>query len=392
MHRVAHPPAARPALEVADLVRDFGEALRRAHVVTPEQAVVLRALVACRTPALGGHVDVCDRCGLQRPSYNSCRNRHCPKCPALAQARWLDGRAQRILPVGHFHVVFTAPDVLHRLAAFRREEIFNLIFSAASETLRELAETHLHAELGTTLVLHTWTRDLRFHPHVHAIVSAGGLSTDGERWVPRPKFLFHVRVIGALFRGKFLAKLRALHQRGDFDGFDAFRDPEGFDRMMARLAKKRWVVYAKEPFGAVSHVLGYLGRYTHRVGISNQRLLERHGDMVVFATKNGATATLHGVEFLRRFVQHVLPKHFVKIRHYGLYASSSIDTKLAHASGLLTTATVAPPAPAHVTDADARPAWKRLLDRLLGVDVDRCPSCQIGTMIHRPLPTLFDTS
>jgi hypothetical protein len=385
------PPerAARPALEVADLVRDFGEAFRREYVVTPEQAKVLRAIGACRTSVLGGHLDVCTQCGFERPSYNSCRNRHCPKCQALAQAEWLDGRSERILPVGHFHVVFTVPDGLHRLTAYRREELFAVLFSAAAETLRELAETHLGAELGITTVLHTWTRDLRFHPHVHAIVSAGGLSLDGERWVARTDFLFPVRVIGALFRGKFLDKVRALHRRDAFAGFDHFRDPQGFDRWMARLAKKRWVVYAKRPFGAAAHVLEYLGRYTHRVGISNRRLLERRDDLVTFATKDGGTATIHGVEFLRRFVQHVLPKRFVKVRHYGLYASSNVDTKLAHARLAIPTA----PRDEHEHEhEDDRPAWKRLIERLTGVDVDRCARCFATALVTRSLPAPRDTS
>lgn len=289
--------------------------------------------------------------------------------------------------MGHFHVVFTVPDGLHRLTAYRREQLFAVLISAAAETLRELAETHLGAELGITTVLHTWTRDLRFHPHVHAIVTSGGLSLDGERWVARPDFLFPVRVIGALFRGKFLAKVRALHRRGAFAGFDDFRDPQGFDRWMARLAKKRWIVYAKRPFGAAAHVLEYLGRYTHRVGISNRRLLERRDDLVTFATKDGGTATIGGVEFLRRFVQHVLPKRFVKIRHYGLYASSSVDTKLAQARLAIPTT----PRDEHEQDDD-RPVWKRLVERLTGIDVDRCPRCSAPSMASCPLPALCNTS
>ena len=386
--------AARPALEVADLVRDFGEAFRRQYVVTPEQAAVLRAIRACRTWALGGHLDVCTQCGLERPSYNSCRNRHCPKCQALAQAQWLDGRSERILPVGHFHVVFTVPDSLNRLTAYRREELFAVLFSAAAETLRELAATHLGAELGITMVLHTWTRDLRFHPHVHAIVTAGALSLDAERWVAGPDFLFPVRVMGALFRGKFLDKVRALYRRGDFAGFDHFRDPQAFGRWMARLAKKRWVVYAKRPFGAAAQVLEYLGRYTHRVGISNRRLLERRDDLVTFATKDGGTATIHGVQFLRRFVQHVLPKRFVKIRHYGLYASSSVDTKLAHARLAIPTTPHDEHEHEHEHEHERehdRPAWKRLIERLTGVDVDRCARCCAAAMVTRPLPA-WDTS
>ena len=385
--------AARPEFEVADIVRDFGEAFRRTHVVTPDQAEVLRAIVACRTPALGGHLDVCASCGLERPSYNSCRNRHCPKCQALAQAAWVEGREERILPVGHFHTVFTVPDVLHRLAAFRREDVFDLLFRTAAETLRELAQRHLGAELGVTMVLHTWTRDLRFHPHVHAIVTAGGLALDGFEWRSCGEYLFPVRVMGALFRGKFLAGLRGLHARGVFATFGDFRDPQAFDRMMAKLAKKRWVVYAKRPFGAAAHVLAYLGRYTHRVGISNHRLRARSGDLVTFATKNGAVETVSGVEFLRRLAQHVLPKRYVKIRHYGLYASGNVDTKLARARALLHS--LPPPIEAPLReheDDPGRPAWKNQLERLTGTDVDRCPQCLVGTMTSRPLPARVDSS
>jgi hypothetical protein len=386
MSCAADLPAARPAFEVADIVRDFGAAFRREHALTPEQAEVLRAITACRTSALGGHLEVCDHCGFSQPSYNSCRNRHCPKCQGAAQRAWISERAKRILPVGHFHVVFTVPDVLHRLAAFRREEVFAALFAAASETLLELGVSRLGADLGFTMVLHTWTRDLRFHPHVHAIVSAGGPSLDGSHWLSHPRFLLPVRVLGAVFRGKMLDEIRRLHAHGAFGGFDAFRDPDGFDRLMARLAKKRWVVYAKRPFGRPEHVLAYLGRYTHRVGISNHRLVARHGDLVTIATKIG-TATIHGVEFLRRFVQHVLPKRFVKIRHYGLYASRHVDTKLAAARAQLaarsSTSDDAPTAPEGLPlDVSCSPATAPR----------PCPQCLIGSLIEAPLPPALDSS
>jgi len=240
----------------------------------------------------------------------------------MTAAEWLAGRQQRILPVPHFHLVFTLPAPLAALVAFRRRELFDALFSCASATLAELAQSRLGVEFGVTMVLHTWTRELRWHPHVHALVTAGGLSLDGASWRAHTDFLLPVFVLGALFRGKFLAALRALHAQGTFAGFDDFLDPEGFDRWMGTLAKTSWLVYAKQPFGAAEHVLSYLGRYTHRVGISNRRLLGLEGDQVMIATKQGQTATMAGVEFLHRFVQHVLPKGFVKIRHYGLYSSS----------------------------------------------------------------------
>lgn len=381
----AEASAARPALEVAEIVRDFGEAYRRLYRLTPEQAEVLRAIVACRTSALGGHLDTCDTCDFSQPSYNSCRNRHCPKCQGAAQSTWIDERASRLLPVGHFHVVFTVPDVLHRLAAFRREEIFSALFSAASETLLELGFSRLGADLGFTMVLHTWTRDLRFHPHVHAIVSAGGLSTDGARWLAYPRFLLPARVLGALFRGKMLDILRRLYARRAFDGFDAFRDPGVFGRMMAKLANKRWVAYAKRPFGRAEHVLAYLGRYTHRVGISNHRLLARHGDLITFATKNGQTATVTGVEFLKRFVQHVLPKRFVKIRHYGLYASSHVSTSLVRARELIDASS-----PLSLPENDPSASRSEALSAT--TEHSRCPHCHLGSLLSSPLPTIFDSS
>lgn len=379
----ATAPAARPAFEVADIVRDFGGAFRRLHPLTPDQAAVLRAIAVCRTAALGGHLDECsNHCGFSQPAYNSCRNRHCPKCQGSAQSAWIAERARRILPIGHFHIVFTVPDTLHRLAAFRREEVFAALFAAASETLVELAKTRLGVQLGFTMVLHTWTRDLRFHPHVHAIVSSGGLSLDGARWLAHPRFLLPVRVLGDLFRGTLLAAIRRLHARGVFAGFDDFRDPQAFDRMMARLAKKRWVVYAKRPFGRPEHVLAYLGRYTHRVGISNYRLLERRGDLVTFATKNGQTATVTGVEFLRRFVQHVLPNRFVKVRHYGLYASSNVETRCVSARALVQPA---PPTADTPTDGVLPPTDAPSTPRL-------CPACLVGFLVARPLPAIEDSS
>ncbi len=381
MSCAAEPSAARPTLEVADIVRDFGAAFRRTHTITPEQAKVLRAIVACRTAKLGGHLDVCGGCGFSQPSYNSCRDRHCPKCQGAAQRAWIEKRSRRVLPVGHFHVVFTVPAGLHRLAAFRREEIFNALFAAASQTLLELGVSRQKADLGLTMVLHTWTRDLRFHPHVHAIVTGGGLSLDGRQWIAASQFLAPVRVMGALFRGKLLAAIRELHARGAFEGFDDFRDPQGFDRLMAQLARKRWVVYAKRPFGLVTHVLAYLGRYTHRVGISNQRLVSRRGDTITIATKHGATTTVSGMEFLRRFVQHVLPNRFVKIRHYGLYASGNVDTKRVAAAALL------PPPPADVADAStAPPADDTSLRNVVGPHEVVCPRCLASSLIRQPLP------
>ena len=369
---------AHASFEVADVVRAHGEAFAQSRALTPEQAAVLRAIARCRTAELGGHLDVCLDCGHERPSYNSCRDRHCPKCQALAQAKWIAEREARILPTTHFHVVFTIPSELHALARYRREAFFDVLFAATSRTLLDLGRERLQAELGATLVLHTWTRDLRFHPHVHAIVTGGGLSLDQTRWVPtREDYFMPVKLLGAVFRDRFLQRLRVLQRAGVFDGFEV---PGGLDRLLGVVEDKSWVVYAKRPFGQARHVIRYLGRYTHRVGISNQRMVSMSDDgLVTFRTKNGKVVTLHGQDFLARFVDHVLPKQFVKIRHIGLMAPSNVNTKLARARELLAAPTPAPP------PAQAVTTWIEVLLALAGLDVLRCPVCG-GAVVRRALP------
>ena len=262
----------------------------------------------------------------------------------MRQEQWIAGRTERLVPVRHFHVVFTVPSELRALGKHAPSELFQALFSAASETLATLGTSRLGARLGITMVLHTWTRDLRFHPHVHALVTAGGLADDAAGWTSsNPKYLFPVRVMGALLRGKMMAILRDQYAHGRFARFEEFADPEAFDRLMQKLARTDWVVYAKAPFRRVAHVLAYLGRYTHRVGIANSRLVEVGADMVTFRTKQGKTATLTAIEFLRRFVQHVLPTGFHKIRHYGLYAGAADEARRT-AVGLLAN-TVAKPKP-----------------------------------------------
>src|SRR3954451_18241136 len=267
MHAACAPVRTRPAVELADVVRAYGLAFVQSRALRPEQRKALRDIERCRTAALGGHLDVCTACAYERPAYNSCRNRHCPKCQSLAQARWIDKRIERLLPVHYFQVVFTLPSELRAVARRSREEVFDMLFASASQTLLALGydPKRLGGELGVTMVLHTWTRELQFHPHVHAIVTGGGLSDDDARWVrARKDFLFPVRVMGALFRGKMLAALERAHARGHLDlgGVD-----------VRALRGKSWIVYAKRPFGGPEQVIRYLGRYTHRVGISNQRLV-----------------------------------------------------------------------------------------------------------------------
>jgi hypothetical protein len=270
-------------VQLGDIVRLHGEALRRAHVLTPQQHAALRAIERCRTAALGGHLDVCLQCGHAEPAYNSCRNRHCPKCQALAQARWVAARSARILPTHYFHVVFTLPAELRALARANPHELFDMVFAAASETLLELGRDSrwLGAQLGVTAVLHTWTRELVFHPHVHCIVTGGGLTDDGSAWrSARKNCLVPVHVMGALFRGKTISKIRRAQQRGRLELGSS--SPQQLRDTLDRLQAIDWIVYAKRPFGGALQVVRYLGRYTHRAGISNQRLVSLEDDKVTF--------------------------------------------------------------------------------------------------------------
>lgn len=387
----ARPPGVRaserPRLEVAAIVRDHMEAFVRTHAVTPEQHAVLRAIARCRTAALGGYADVCHACGHVEVGYHSCRNRHCPNCQSLEQARWIESRMERMLPTHSFHVVFTLPSQLRTLAWANREAVYDLLFASAAQSLLELGRDpkRLGAELGVTSVLHTWTRDLRLHPHVHCIVSGGGLSLDGERWVStRPNFLFPVRVLGALFRGKFLDGLQRAYEAGAL-GFHGAAAPLGapgaFARLRDKLYGKRWVVYSKEPFGGVEHAVRYLGRYTHRVGISNDRLVAIDANAVTFRTRGDGVVTLTAEKFLARLLLHVLPPGFVKIRHHGLFAPSNVSTKLAAAQQIL--AAQAPDARA--PKSDPRPlTFVELLLKLTGIDASRCRRCG-GHVTRRPL-------
>jgi hypothetical protein len=376
----------RPRFDIADIVRAHGEALARETPLTLAQRRVVSAIASCRTAALVGHLDLCCSCGHVHPSYNSCRNRHCPKCQALAQERWIVARQARVLPVRHFHVVFTLPSELRRLGQWAPKLIFTTLFRAASETLLELGRSRLHANIGVTAVLHTWTRDLRFHPHVHCIVTAGGLAEAGDRWVSSDKqYLFPVEVMGTLLRGKVMQMLHTLRASRAFDGFDDFRPPDGFDRLMRQLARSKWVVYAKKPFCRADHVLRYLGRYTHRVGLSNSRLVDVTENTVTFRTKDGQTVTLSPIEFLGRFLQHVLPPSFVKIRHFGLLAGAHVDGKLEQARQLL--APQDTPSSTNASPSTDELSWESLLRALNGKDVWRCPVCG-AHVVRQILPPL----
>lgn len=332
----------RPPLEVADLVRAAGGAFieRNRKWITWKHIKVLLAIAQCRTAALGGHLDECTRCGHRAISYNSCRNRHCPKCQAGARDRWLAARQKELLPTRYVHVVFTLPRPLAPLVLQNKKVLYDLLFRASAETLLEVARDpqHLGAEIGFFSVLHSWTQKLEFHPHVHCVVPAGGLSADGTRWIkPRYDFFLPVEVLGRVFRGKFHEALQRafhdgkLHFHGDWK---LLAQPKTFAAWLRTLFRKDWVVYAKPPFGGPQHVLRYLGRYTHRVAISNHRLVSFVDGTVTFRWRDSAhhneqrLLPLSVDEFLRRFLLHLLPQGFVRIRNFGFLANRRRATAL----------------------------------------------------------------
>jgi len=380
-------------LEVADIFRTHGLAVSERRGMTPEQRQVMASIVNCRTEVLGGHADLCPECGHIDVSYNSCRNRHCPKCQALPAARWIDTRRQRVIPSHYFHLVFTLPRELRQLVLRNRRSCFNLLFHAASATILELGADPrwLGGRLGITAVLHTWTRELHFHPHIHCVVTGGGLDEGGSWHHAKDDFLFPVRVLSALFRGKMLSGLRRLGLKGQLD-LSCFGDTDhasvAFKQTIASLHRKKWVVYAKRPFGGPEAVFAYLGRYTHRVAISNQRLIAFDNGQVTFHTKGTKKVTVGAETFIDRFLLHVLPKGFVKIRHYGLLAPAHAKTTLEIARDQLEQATPAPALSADVELQDSKPCtdqtpvemtWEELLAHLTGRDVRRCTRCGAQT-------------
>jgi Putative transposase/Transposase zinc-binding domain len=364
----------RPALEVADIFRAFGVAWRTANAghVSLAQLKVMSAIESCRTAALGGHVARCEDCAYTTIAYNSCRNRHCPKCQGAAAKQWLAEREAELLPVPYFHVVFTLPAAISDIAYQNKAIIYDLLFGAAAETMRTIAADpkHLGARIGITAVLHTWGSAMMHHPHVHMIVSGGGISLDGTRWIAcrRPRFLLPVRVLSKLFRGLMLDKLLAAHTAGKLEFFGkhtALSERKAFTRYLAPLRRRKWHVYAKPPFGGPKAVLAYLSRYTHRIAISNSRLIAFDQNGVTFKYKDyradGSarykTMTLAPHEFIRRFLIHVLPKGFHRIRHFGLFAKSSCADNVARARELLATAA------ATIETAPGNP------------EADTCPCC-----------------
>ena len=376
----------RPPVEVADIFRQHGSSFRFTYPLSPEQRRVMRAIEQCRTAALGGHVDECDSCAHQRISYNSCRNRHCPKCQSLAKARWLEARLADLLPVPYFHVVFTLPEQLAALALQNKRVVYNLLFSTAAATLRTIAADpkHLGAEIGFLAVLHTWGQTLRHHPHLHCVVPGGGLAPDGQRWVAcRQGFFLPVNVLARLFRRLFLTALaRAYqHQKLTFHGtIDYLAQPLAFQRLLVSLRRREWWVYAKPPFGGPEQVLAYLGRYTHRVAISNHRLLALQDGRVTFTWKDYIRGsqqrpmTLTAAEFIRRFLLHVLPRGFQRLRQFGLLANRQRRDKLVRCRKLLGDS-------GHTVSNQPLPSdYQSLYETITGQSLRQCPACGSGTM------------
>jgi hypothetical protein len=383
------PSVVRPAWEVGDILRRHGPAYRQRHPLSPDQAKVLHRLAGCRTAQMGGHLDSCSACGFARISYNSCRDRHCPKCQATKRAAWLETRLDRLLPVPYFHVVFTIPDLFNPLLLHNQRRLYELLFQTAAATLLTLAADpkRLDARVGITALLHTWGQNLLFHPHLHCVVTGGGLSLDGQRWIAgKPHYFLPVRVLGKLFRGKFLAGLKDAYQGGllRLEGSVAtLADPRAFQGLLDAGYARDWVVYAKPPFGGARQVFAYLGRYSHRVAISIHRLCEVTDTHVHFDWKDYAGGNrvrqmrLDVDEFVRRFLLHVLPKGFVRIRHYGLLASINVAGKLEQCRRLL--------------QADCRPkpdqttrTWVERVLEWTGQDPMACPRCQ-GPLTRREL-------
>lgn len=404
-HPVGDAGPVRPPLEIADVFAAVGlEAYGARHRLNPRQHKAFRDILTCRTSALGGHLSTCAACGHEVPRYNSCCNRSCPRCQGLAQHRWIEARKARVLPCRYFHAVFTVPAELRPLALSDPRCFYNLLFKAASATLLKLGEDprYLGAQLGITAVLHTWSRDLSLHPHVHCIVTAGGLSTDQWRWLPSGKaFLFPLNVVRKRFRGLLLTRLRACFASGELEVPAQLRKPGAFERLIKSLWHKDFKPFIKPPFEGAEQLYAYLGRYTHRIAISRSRLLSFDGATVTFRTRGDHQATLSADEFTRRFLMHVLPRGFIKIRHYGLFASPNVNTRLEVARALL------PPAPEPVSEEKSatemdrsqtpiegaqqevgveEPAWLKELWELTGLDLAQCPRCGLRAMVPVMLP------
>lgn len=397
----------RTKLEVAHIFRRYGQAYRDKHgaSMSTAQRRVMTAIEICRTAALGGQIEQCDACGEQRICYRSCRNRHCPKCQSLARADWIEHRQAELLNCEYFHVVFTIPDKIAAIAYQNKEVVYNILFQATAETLRTIAADpkHLGAEIGFFAVLHSWGSALLHHPHLHCVVPGGGPSPDGIRWVRcKPGFFLHVRVLSLLFRRLFLEQLQFAFDSGRlqfFNSLEIIRDRRAFVHYLEPLKKAKWVVYAKRPFAGPEQVLDYVGRYTHRVAISNSRLLTIEAGHVSFGYKDyrnqgqQKAMTLSAEEFIRRFLLHALPHRFHRIRYYGFCGNRNRQEKLTLCRQLLGMSI--PEIPQELSEV---PDYRDRFESLTGVSLRLCPVCRRGHMVlieplaTRKSPALKDTS
>jgi len=388
--------------EVADIFSEYGSAYQRDHQLTFHAQRVIRSIVACRTSALGGHVDSCDHCDYERPFYNSCRNRHCPKCGALARERWLLSRKKLILPVTYFHVVFTVPDTLNPVFLTNKKVMYSLLFRAGSETLLELGKDpkHLGADIGLLATLHTWGQNLMDHPHLHCIVTGGGLSQDRSKWVRTRQiseerdFFIHVNVLSDLFKKKFIAYMNEAYESGTLrltGEMEYLCSRTEYKQFKNALYGKKWNTYCKAPFRGAETVLEYLGRYVYRVALSNNRITDVRDGLVTFKWKDYRDnkmkqMTLEVFEFIRRFLLHILPGGFFKIRYYGILASRNLKTKLKRCREVLEVFESTDP-----KDTRGIP-WQELFLAVTGMDLRICPVCKTGRMVPKILIPNFNHS
>ena len=377
----------KPKFEVADVLQNYGDSFRLNNKLPYWHHKILNNIASCRTAFLGKHEDQCNNCNYTRITYNSCRNRHCPKCQGLNQLKWIDNRANDILPVGYFHIVFTIPAELNKLCIMNKKELYDILFKASSQTITMLTkqEKHLGALPGIISLLHTWGQNLMDHPHIHMIVSAGGLANNKNRWVNSKKdFFISVKVLSKVFRGKFLSLLKEAYNQKQLlliGSLSRLAVKQNFKNLLNILYGKQWVVYAKKPFKNVGNVFKYLAKYTHRVAISNHRIVSIDNNEVVFKWRDYANEnkkkvmTLSSDEFIRRFLLHALPKGFFKIRYYGLLANRNKHKNLSIIRKLLNVA--------QCNSQKEKESWQEVLLRLTNFNVFLCPKCNKGTMATR---------
>jgi hypothetical protein len=372
----------RPAWELADIIRLHGSDYRNRNSLPLSHLKVMHSIEVCRTAYLGGHIEKCDSCGFEKHAYNSCRNRHCPKCQALTKAKWLEARKSELLPAGYFHTVFTLPHELNPIALCNKKTVFDILFKAASETLLQFGKNNLGGKLGFLCILHTWEQTLMEHFHLHCVIAGGALSFDKNKWIAaRENFLFSVKALSMVFRAKFTDYLQKTFSKGDliFPGKTSpLADEKEFTKFIKTLKQKNWIVYCKKPFAGPEQVLDYIGRYTHRVAISNNRTINVENGRVTFTYRDRRnndtrkTMTLKAEEFIRRFLLHVLPDGFVRIRHFGFLANRYKKENIERCRELLNVTEQAP--------TNSEKSAQELMIELTGIDITLCPCCGKGSM------------